>query len=114
VTAPAPLAVPVVGRAAERQALRAALAAAQGGTGGVVLVTGPAGIGTRSQLNAFSFGRSEARLIWVMVIAASPVKKSTVSPGPGMALSWKMALWMAVIASTMGCSALNWPSASYP
>jgi predicted ATPase len=45
VTAPAPLTVPVVGRAAERQALRAALAAAQGGTGAVVLVTGPAGIG---------------------------------------------------------------------
>ena len=47
VVAPAgsPAGDPVVGRAAERAALAAALQRARSGTGGVVLVVGPAGIG---------------------------------------------------------------------
>ncbi|MNE92282.1 hypothetical protein D3C80_1899880 [compost metagenome] len=67
---------------------------------------GPFGSGTRSQPKGLSFGKSEARLIWVMVIAALPAKKSTVSPGPGMAFLLKMASWMNDRASAIGFSAM--------
>src|SRR3569833_2761764 len=67
---------------------------------------GPAGSGTRSQANDLSLGGSEAREICVMVIAASPVKKSAEMPGPGMAFVLKMASCMKVIASTIGLSVM--------
>src|SRR5688572_9193918 len=66
------------------------------------LPAGPAGSGTRSHLNLASF-RFDAREIWVIVIADSPLKKSFFSPGPGKALSVKMPLCRNVIASTIGC-----------
>lgn len=40
-----------------------------------------------------------AREIWLTAMAASPAKKSTVVPGPGIALSVKIALWTNVMAS---------------
>jgi hypothetical protein len=63
---------------------------------------GPAGSGTSVQPNFASLS-SEAREIWVIVIADSPAKKSAATPGPGIALSVKIARWMKVIASTIGC-----------
>lgn len=40
-------------------------------------------------------------LIWVVVIAASPAKKSAETPGPGMAFFTKIASWMKRMASTI-------------
>src|SRR5688500_4345978 len=65
---------------------------------------GPAGSGTRSQPNLLSFN-NDARLIWVIVMAALPAKKSGAVHGGGTALSVNTALWNAVIASTIGWSA---------
>ena len=63
---------------------------------------GPAGSGTTSQAKESS--STEARLICVMVMAASPAKKSAVVPGPGMAASVKIASWIHVMASTIAGS----------
>src|SRR5690606_33486899 len=63
---------------------------------------GPAGSGTTSQANESS--SDDARLICVMVIAASPAKKSAVVPGPGRAPSVNTASWNQVRASTIAGS----------
>lgn len=56
----------MVGRVAERQALRAALDAARGGTGAVVLVTGPAGIGKTRLLEQVATDAADAQVpvVW--------------------------------------------------
>src|SRR5690606_11795994 len=63
---------------------------------------GPAGSGTTSHANESS--SADARLICVIVIAASPAKKSAVVPGPGIALSTNVASWTHVSASTISGS----------
>ncbi len=62
----APAADPVVGRATERQVLRAALHGALDGTGAVVLVTGPAGIGKTRLLEALAADAEAAQVpvVW--------------------------------------------------
>lgn len=61
-----PTPVPVVGRRSEREALRAALDAAGAGTGAVVLVTGPAGIGKTRMLEVLADDAAAARtpVVW--------------------------------------------------
>ncbi len=62
----APTAVPLVGRAAERHVLRAALDGAIGGTGAVALVTGPAGIGKTRMLEQLTADANAAAvpIVW--------------------------------------------------
>ncbi|MCI0455378.1 MAG: AAA family ATPase [Gemmataceae bacterium] len=67
---------PLLGRTAERDQLAGQLEALRGGTGGVVLVEGEAGIG-KSRLLADLIERAQARGVACLVGAGEPIEQST-------------------------------------